>query len=123
MNIGSNADTRFLHPSYNSQSTASPGTANDPVVDWPAPRAGTLRNMFVRHNQNNGNGNAVTYTVFVNGVATTLTVTLATGAIIQGSDLVHSVPIAQGDRVRVQAVKPLGISNGNVFVIVTMELA
>lgn len=123
MNLGANADTRFLHPSYNGQATASAGTVADPVVDWVVPRGGTLRNMFSRHNSAKGNGNSVVYTVFVNGVITAMTVTLATGAIGQASDLVNSVVVAQGDRIRVRAVKALVIGDGNLFSIVTMELA
>ena len=56
-------------------------------------------------------------------VPTALIVVLATGAIGQASDLVNSVAIAQGDLVRVRAVKPAPIANGNVKVIVTMEFA
>ena len=119
--IGASADTRFLHPSYNSLSIASTDVGGDLAVDWPAPRDGLLRNMFVRHNRPSGDGVSVDYTVTKNGVAQTLTVTLATGAIDQASDLVHSVVVAQGDLIRVRAVKSTNIADGTIEVIVTLE--
>jgi hypothetical protein len=119
-NLGSSADTRLLHPSYNALSTA---TTVGNAVEWVAPRGGTLRNMFVRHNTANGNGTNVVYTVFVNGVATAITVTLATGAIGQASDLVNSVVIVQGDVVNITAVKAVSIANGNLQSIAVMEFA
>jgi len=79
--------------------------------------------MFARHNTNNGNGNNVVYTMFVNGVAAALTVTLATMAIGQASDLVNTVAIAQGDRVNITLVKAATISNGNLQTIITVEFA
>jgi hypothetical protein len=119
-NLGSSADTRLLHPSYNALSTA---TTVGNAVEWVAPRAGTLRNLFVRHNTANGNGNNVVYTVFKNGVATAITVTLATGAIGQASDLVNTVALAQGDVVNITAVKAATIANGNLQSIAVMEFA
>lgn len=111
------AGTRFLDQ-WSSTTTA--GTAEaDPIV---MPRAGTLRNLFVSHQAAVGNGNSIVYTVRVNGVNTTLTVTLASGAIAQASDLVNTVAVAQGDRVTLSAVKALALGNGAVIPSVTMEL-
>lgn len=118
--IGAAADTRFLSPWYGDD--LSFGLLTPAAADIPVPRAGTLRNLFVRHNTANGNGASVVYTIMVNGVATALTVTLATGAIGQGSDLVNSVVVAQGDRVRLRAVKPI-IMNGNLRVVASCDVA
>ena len=86
------------------------------------PRAGTLRRFFVRHNTATGNGNNVVYTVMVNGVATAITVTLATGAIGQASDLVNTVAVAQGDRVSIRATKAVTIANGAINVQTSLEI-
>lgn len=114
-NISALADTRFLDPYWSSR------TAVTTIIDIAAPRAGTLRNLFIRHNAAVGNGNSVVYTVMVNGVATTLTATLATGAVGQSSDLVNSAVVAQGDRIAVRAVKALGLGAGGVNAIATID--
>jgi len=63
----------------------------------------------------------VVYTVFVNGIATALTVTLATGAVGQTSDLVNGVTITQGSRISIQAVKALAIGSGMIDVEASLE--
>jgi hypothetical protein len=82
-----------------------------------------LRNLFVRHNRAVGNGNSVVYTVMLNGVATLLTVTLATGAAGQVSDLVNTVVVAQGDRLGFQLSKAAALGNGGLDVQADMEFA
>jgi hypothetical protein len=111
------ADMRYLSP-------GSDGTASLTNVEQiPLPRAGTLRRLFARHNSAGGNGNSVVYTVLVNGVATVLTVTLATGAIGQASDLVNTVAVAQGDRISLRASKAGVIAGGDINVQATVEVS
>jgi hypothetical protein len=109
-NIGAAADTRFLGPWFGGQGEV----ASTSIIEVVMPRAGVLRNLFVRHNAATGNGNSVVYTVMLNGVATALTVTLATGAIGTASDLINTVTVAQGDRIALRAVKAAAIGNGAV---------
>jgi hypothetical protein len=78
--------------------------------------------MIVQHNAAAGNGANVVYTVWLNGAPTAMTVTLATGAIGQGSDLVNTVAVVQGDRVALAATKAATIAGGGLVVDVTMEL-
>jgi hypothetical protein len=75
--------------------TAVPGV-------WLMVDDGTIDLMFVRHSNPSGAFTPV-YTVFLNGVATTLTVSLAS-ATAQGSDIVNSFAVVRGDRVAVQCV-------------------
>jgi hypothetical protein len=63
----------------------------------------------------------VTYTVFVNGVATALSVARIATAVGQSSDLVNAVAVVQGDRVSIRAVN-VG-STAGVDSQVTVELA
>lgn len=107
-NVGAAADTRFLGPWFGGQGEV----ASTSIIDIIAPRAGVLDNLFVRHNAATGNGNNVVYTVMLNGVATALTVTRATGAVGTSSDLVNTVTVAQGDRIALQATKAAAIGNG-----------
>jgi len=115
-NIGAAAGAVILHPGYSSV------TANASIFSFPSPRSGTLESLFVRHNLANGNGNLVVYTVLVNGVLTTITVTLATGAIGQISDLIHIAPILRGDLITIQASKALALGSGNIACVVGLDL-
>jgi len=118
--LGANPDTRYVDAwSGGNVSTASM-VETFAIV---APRAGTLRSMFARHQLAGGNGNAVVYTVRVNGVNTLLTVTLPSGAVGQGSDLVNVAAVAQGDRITVSAFKAMSLGGGSVQPTISMELA
>jgi hypothetical protein len=117
-NIAASADTRYITPG------SDQGTA--PVTDdfqLPVPRAGTLRRLYVRHNAAIGNGNSVVYAILINGVATGLTVTLATGAVGQASDLINTAAVVAGDRVSLRAVKALGIGGGGLNIEASVEIA
>jgi hypothetical protein len=76
--VGTATTTRFLDSWWSSRTAPSSDDRQRPLA-----RAGTLRNLVVRHGLAGGNGNSVVYTVLVNGVATAITVTLATGAVGQ----------------------------------------
>lgn len=86
----------------NAAALVYPGTV--PVGTVPsiivAPRAGIVRNMFSRAAVAPGVGETLTFTLFVNEVATALTVVL-TGAALSGSDLVNAVPVNAGDRLEI----------------------
>lgn len=116
-NIGASADARFIPPGR-----ANGLATTTDVYAEPLPRAGTLRNLFVRHNSAGGNGNSVVYTVLVNGVATLITVSRATGVVGQSSDLVNGFAAAQGDRVTIRATKAAAIGGGNLDIQIMLEL-
>lgn len=116
-NIGAAADTRHLDPWFGGRNEV----ADTGLLEMPAPRAGTVQSLFVRHNAPVGNGNNVVYTLLVNGVATGVTVTLASNA-AQASDLANSIAVAQGDRLALRASKAAAIGNANLEVVATMEL-
>lgn len=112
--VAATTTTRFLTPWYDES------TAQTIVVAWRIPRAGTIRNMRVRHNITAGNGNAIVYTLLVNGVATALTVSLASTA-ADGSDLVNTVAVAAGDLVSVRATKAAAVGTSPTDIIASME--
>ena len=90
------------------------------------PRAGTLRNLYVRHNSAAGpTSGPLTYTVFVNNVATAITIVGMLTTVVSptpgGSSSPVAVVVAQGDDVAIQ-VKNLGAAAG-VDSMVTLELA
>lgn len=114
--VAASTATRYLEPGWEA------GTAPLAPIQWRSSRPGTLRNLRVRHNTPVGNGNAVVYTLRVNGVATALTVSLAsTGA--DGSNLVNSVSVVAGDLLDIEVTKALAIGAGGVSVMVSMEFA
>lgn len=120
--LGGPAGTDYLWPWYDQDEQDVGGEQGKPI-EIVAPRAGTIRSLFARHNTANGNGAAVAYTLFVNGVATALAASLATGAIGQASDLVDSVVVAQGDLLSVRAVKaaPIDVGDPELRATVTMR--
>lgn len=117
-NVGAAADTRFLSPGRDNSAVAL-------VVDVtqiPAPRAGTLRRLYVRHNTAGGNGNSVVYTVLINGAATGITVTIPSGAVGQVADLVNTAAVVAGDRISLQLAKALGLAGGGVDAQASLEI-
>jgi len=108
--------SRFLWPGFDNT------LAQAAAPQIRAARAGTARNMRVRHNFTAGNGNNIVYTLRVNGVATALTVTLASTA-SDGSDLVNSVAVAAGDLLDIIATKAIDIGTSPSDITCTIEYA
>jgi hypothetical protein len=114
-NLAATTVTRFLWPWYGDELVPTA------AVQIRVPRPATLRRFYVRHNTPIGNGNAIVYTLRVNGVATAVTVSLAsTGTDV--SNLVNSAVVAAGDLVDIVVTKAVAIGNGNVTVTATIEL-
>jgi hypothetical protein len=78
--------------------------------------------MYVRHGNPDGNGNDITYTIRVNGSATSVTVTLASTA-SQDSDLTNTAAVVGGDNIDLEITKGAGIGNSPDGVTVTVEYA
>jgi hypothetical protein len=117
-NIAAAADTRFLSFGFGDSATADTTSS----YAFRSPRAGTLRNLRVRHNAANGNGTSVVYTVRVAGVPTALTATLASGAVGDASNLIATVAVAAGDLIEVTAFKASSLGSGALNVAVACEL-
>jgi hypothetical protein len=117
-NVGAAADTRYLCPGRDNGGIALVGD----VCQIPAPRAGTLRRLYVRHNTAGGNGNPVVYTVMKNGVATGITVSLVTGAVGQIADLVNTVAVVAGDLISIQLSKAAGIAAAGIDAQASLEI-
>jgi len=110
VNVGAAADIRYSSPGRDNAAIA----VTSDLMQIPIRKAGTLRQLYVRHNSAGGNGNNVSYVAVVNGVATLITATLASGAVGQASDLVNTVAVAIGDRVSLRIVKEATIASGAV---------
>ena len=109
--------TNYLDPWFGG-STVVAGIVEVALI---MPRAGTLRNLYVRQNGPSGIGSSViTYTVYVNGVATALAVSMLETA-SSGSDLLHTAVVNVGDRVAMVVTKSLAISAGTLIPVATME--
>lgn len=117
-NVAASADTRFCCPG---RDNSLPALTTD-VMGIPVTKAGTLRNLIVRHNTAAGNGNNVVYTVYVNGVATAITVTLATAAVGQATDVTHTVAVVVGDRVSLARANASAIGSGAVDMQASLEI-
>ena len=115
--IAATADTRYLPPGFGSITADTSAT-----YSMVSPRAGTLKDLRVRHGIASGNGNPVVYTVDVNGSVTTISTSLATGAIGNASNTVNTVLISAGDLITIRAIKALSIGNGTQNVVVSLSL-
>ncbi len=106
--------TRYLTPYYHdAEAQTSP-------IQFRVPRAGLFRNLRVRHNTPNGNGNAIVYTLRVNGVASALTASLASTS-NDASDLINSVSVAAGDLVDIEVTKALAVGTSPSDIIAVVE--
>jgi hypothetical protein len=114
--VAATTTTRFLSPWYED------ALAQTAAIQWRVPRAGTLRNLRVRHNITAGNGNLIVYTVRVNGVATLLLVSLASTA-ADGSDLVNAVVVAAGDLVDVVVTKAASVGTSPNDIVADLEFS
>jgi len=103
--VGSTTTTRYLTPGYDD------GLAETIPTQIRAIRAGTVQNMRVRHNTPGGNGNSIVYTLRVNGVASALSVTLASTA-SDNSDLASTVAVAAGDLLDIEVTKAAVVGAG-----------
>jgi hypothetical protein len=81
------------------------------------PRAGTLKNLFVHLVNPPGAGATQTMTVRVNGVNTTLAVSV-TGAATDGNDVAVAdyISVAAGDLVSIQCTQGGGPANSNAMI-------
>jgi hypothetical protein len=115
--IGTVASALFLLPGYGADTNATAVP-----IELRVPRAGTLKNLHIRQNVLYGAiGEAITYEIMKNGAPTGITVTI-TGMVNDGADLVHSVPVAQGDRLTVRVTKSSMLIYGLVLgVVATTE--
>lgn len=93
---GGSTSARYLY-AWNFGASASATEANGDIT---IPVPGMLRNLYVKSDPITP---AVTYTIRVNGVDTTLTASLASG-VGTGSDTTHSVNVAIGDIVTQKTV-------------------
>lgn len=107
--------TRYLTPGYDSHSATSS------AIQFAAPISGTAKNMYVRHNTGDGNGNAIVYTLRKNNVVTSLSVSIASTA-NNGSDLVHTVSLAAGDLIDIEVTKSSAISNSPDNILVSIAI-
>jgi hypothetical protein len=116
--IGSSTAVRWLFPGFSFDLSE----LNE--IQIRATRAGTLRNLRVRHRTLGGGAQTITYTLFVNGVASALTCTLTSNVDNNGQDLVNSVAIAADDLLSIKITKSAVLTGGEpVDVTATVEYA
>jgi hypothetical protein len=118
--VGNSTAARVLDPGF--EGRLAPLLAGTAFADLRAPRAGTLRNLYVQHNNPGGTGAVITYTVYVNGVATALSAGVASTA-AGGADTANSVSVAAGDRIRIVVTKAAVAGGGGIVPEATLEVA
>ena len=115
-NVSATTGTRYMSPGY------TDATAGTTALQFRVPTAGTLKNLYIRQNTAAGNGNAIVYTVRKNGVLTALTASVASTD-TDGSDVIHTVDVAQGDLLDIEVYKAISLGTSPSNILVTMEVA
>ena len=67
------------------------------------PFSGTIRNLYIDVNTNTLNSGSAVFTLMKNGVATSLTLTVAFGVVSITGDTSHTVTVSAGDRISIRA--------------------
>jgi len=112
--IGSSTASRYLTPGW------ADHIAQITPIQFRAPKAGTIRNLYVRHNAAGVGAANVTYTVRKNGVNQTLAVTmLATAS--DGNDTANSFTVAAGDLIDVLVTKAGSLTTSPGDITATVE--
>jgi hypothetical protein len=114
--ISATTTTRFMTYGWGDALAATADTRT-----FKAPRLGKLRNLYIHVNNTAGNGNNIVYTILINGVASTLTVTLASTA-ADGNDLTNVVDVAEGDLISLRVTKAASVGTAPTNVTATAEL-
>jgi hypothetical protein len=87
-------------------------------------RAGTISKLRIQHNVPGTSTDVNVYTVYVNGAATAVTVTLAQNALFL-ADNVNSVLVPNDAQIVIRADKPQQVSGGTICreIVATVEFA
>lgn len=116
LNVSSTTTDRYLLPGAPNR-----GALTD-IRALPSPHNGTLKNLYVHHQEpGNGSGDVV-YTVQVNGSNTSITVTIDAGSGTLTSDTSNTALINSGDEVSVIVTKAGSVGQSPLDIIATMEL-
>lgn len=116
--VGASTTTRYLLPSYSDTlATSSPVQVEIPsgVTSFDFVR------MDIRHNSPAGNGNDIVYTLRVNGVASLLTLTLASTA--TSATVTATVAISAGDLLDIEVTKAATVAASPTGVVALVEAA
>ena len=113
--LANNTTVRYMVPGF------FDGNAPTANVSIPVTRAGTLKNLYVRHNTVGTGAQTITYTVFKNGASTAITCAMApTGT--QASDTTNTVSVVAGDVITIQVTKSATLGSSPSNVIASLEL-
>lgn len=115
--IGSGIGSDDLWPWFDQNSQDESGID----IEMPVPRAGTIRNLTVQHNDPVGNGAPVVYTLHVNGAPTAAVLSVPSNVSGPVTDLVNSVVVALGDSISLKASRAGSISDGALEIVATMR--
>jgi len=111
--ISSTTTTRYLSPGYdNVLAQLTPPAYISPIKQ-------IARNMYVQHNTPGGNGLPIVYTLRVNGVATSLSVSIASTDTV-ASNLVDTANIEIGDIIDIEVTKANSIGSSPDDILLTL---
>lgn len=104
---GFNTDMPTAATGYKSPFGGAWTGTNEAIAAALMPTAGVLDKLYVNLNTSPGAGNSYAFTIYKNGIATSLGVTISDSA-TTGSDLADSVSFAAGDTISIEVVPTSG---------------
>lgn len=107
--VNSGTTQRFMSPGIDFNDGAGTNESN---LILPITRDGYFQRMRVRHNDPNGNGNNIVYTLRVNGGNSSLSVTLASDSTVSSNNGTR-VAVSAGDTISIGVTKPQGGVNNS----------
>ena len=107
--VNSSNTQRFMSPGIDFNDGAGTNEGN---LVLPITRDGYFQRMRVRHNDPNGNGNNIVYTLRVNGSDSALSVTLASDSTVSSNNGTR-VSVSTGDTISIGVTKPQGGVNNS----------
>lgn len=119
LNAGAAATALYLAPGY------SESAAQAVEIAIPVTKTGTVRNLRVRVGGTVGVGAAsVTFTLMLNGVATTMTCAVSNTVINTGAvDVTHPIAVVAGDTISLRVTKSAAVTSGIGPLTASLELA
>ena len=112
--IGTSTTSRYLSPGY------TDAIAPTSSIQMRVPKAGTIKNLYVRQNTAGVGGVNLTYTVRKNGTNQTLAVTLLATA-NDANDTTHTFSVAAGDLIDIVVTKAGTITTSPADIIASVE--
>lgn len=113
--VSSTVTARYLTPGY--EDDVAPIAA----IQYRAPFAAAISDLYIRQNTGAGNGGDIVYTLRVNGSPSALTATVASTA-NDGNDVTHTATVAVGDLIDIEVTKAVDVAASPTEIVASLRV-